>query len=455
MQYRKEEDSMGIVNVPENAYYGSQTQRAVDNFPISGLRLPAAFIHALALVKKCAARVNDTLGLLDTHLASAVAQAAQDVRDGRFDDQFVVDVFQTGSGTSTNMNMNEVVASRANEILTGKKGGRSPIHPNDHVNMGQSSNDVIPSAIHIAALTLLYRRLIPSLESLQLALAAKSNEFKDIQKLGRTHLQDAVPLTLGQEFSGYARQIELGIERIRVVEPRLAELALGGTAVGSGLNAHPDFAKNVIALISERSGLPFTEAINHFEAQAAQDAAVETSGALKTLAVSLVKIANDIRWLASGPRSGIGEITIPSLQPGSSIMPGKVNPVIPEAVIQVAAQVVGNDTTITIGGQAGNFELNIMLPVIAYNLLQSISILTPVTQALADKCIAGITANREVCAAYIEKSLALVTTLVPKIGYDQAAAIAKKAHETGKTIRQVALEEAIMPENELNDLLDN
>jgi len=454
MKYREENDSMGTVRVPAEAYYGSQTQRAVENFPISGLRFPAEFIHALALVKKCAVRVNDTLGLLDTQLAPAIAHAAQDVIDGRFDDQFVVDVFQTGSGTSTNMNMNEVVAARANEILTGQKGGRSPVHPNDHVNMGQSSNDVIPSVIHIAALTRINCRLFPALESLKLALAEKSNEFKDIQKLGRTHLQDAVPLTLGQEFSGYARQIELGIERIRAVEPRLAELALGGTAVGSGLNAHPDFAKKVIALIAEHTGLPFIEAVNHFEAQAAQDAAVETSGALKTLAVSLVKIANDIRWLASGPRSGIGEITIPSLQPGSSIMPGKVNPVIPEAVLQVAAQVVGNDTAITMGGQAGNFELNVMLPVIAYNLLQSISILAAATEAFADKCISGITANQKVCAAYIEKSLALVTGLVPKIGYDQAAAIAKKAYETGKTIRQVAIEESILPEDDLNDCLD-
>ena len=455
MKYRDEKDSMGTVRVPVDAYYGSQTQRAVENFPISGLRFPAEFIQALALVKKCAARVNDTLGLLDTQLAPAIAHAAQDVMDGRFDDQFVVDVFQTGSGTSSNMNMNEVVASRANEILTGSKGGRSPVHPDDHVHMGQSSNDVIPSVIHIAALTQLNSLLIPSLESLKLALSAKSDEFKEIRKLGRTHLQDAVPLTLGQEFSGYARQIELGIDRIRAVEPRLAELALGGTAVGSGLNTHPDFARHVIALIAEYSGLPFSEAVNHFEAQAGQDAAVETSGALKTLAVGLVKIANDIRWLASGPRSGLGEITIPSLQPGSSIMPGKVNPVIPEAVIQVAAQVVGNDTTITMGGQAGNFELNVMLPVIGYNLLQSISILASVTQTFADKCIAGISANREVCAAYIEKSLALVTGLVPKIGYDQASAIAKKAYETGKTIRQVAQEESILPEDELNDLLKN
>lgn len=454
MNYREEVDSMGTVKVPEDAYYGSQTQRAADNFPISGLRLPPAFIHALALVKKCAARVNDQLGLLDARLAPAIAHAAQEVMDGKFDDQFVVDIFQTGSGTSTNMNMNEVVASRANEILTGQKGGRSPVHPNDHVNLGQSSNDVIPSVIHIAALTLIHSRLLPALESLQKTLADKSGEFEDVRKLGRTHLQDAVPLTLGQEFSGYARQIELGIARMQAVSPRLAELALGGTAVGSGLNAHPDFAKNVIALMAEQTGLPFTEAANHFEAQAAQDAAVETSGALKTLAVSLIKIANDIRWLASGPRSGIGEITIPSLQPGSSIMPGKVNPVIPEAVLQVAAQVLGNDAAIAFGGQAGNFELNVMLPVIAYNLLQSISTLASVTQAFSEKCIAGIAANRKTCAAYIERSLALVTALVPIIGYDKGAEIAKKAYESGKTIREVVLAEKILPEEELERLLN-
>jgi len=455
MKYRKEKDTMGTVMVPEDAYYGSQTQRAADNFPISGLRFSPAFIHALALIKKCAARVNNTLELLDSKLADAILQAAQEVMEGKHNDQFVVDIFQTGSGTSTNMNMNEVVASRANEILTGKKGGRSPVHPNDHVNLGQSSNDVIPSVIHIAAFMLLHDGLIPALESLLGALATKSREFKNVRKLGRTHLQDAVPMFLGQEFSGYARQIEFGIERIRAVEPRLAELALGGTAVGSGLNTHPDFASKVIALISEHTGLPFIEANNHFEAQAAQDAAVETSGTLKTLAVSLVKISNDIRWLASGPRSGLGEITIPSLQPGSSIMPGKINPVIPEAVIQVATQVMGNDTTIMIGGQAGNFELNVMLPVIAYNLLQSIILLTSVTGLFAGNCITGITANRDVCAAYIEKSLALVTGLVPKIGYDNAAAIAKKAYESGKTIREVVIEEKIMPEDELDRLLNS
>ncbi|MBW2412808.1 MAG: class II fumarate hydratase [Deltaproteobacteria bacterium] len=454
MKYRKEKDSMGTVNVPEDAYYGSQTQRAADNFPISGMTLPAEFIQSLALIKSCAARVNSELGLLESGLADAISDTAQEIIDGQHADQFVVDIFQTGSGTSTNMNMNEVLASRANEILTGKKGGRSPVHPNDHVNLCQSSNDVIPTAIHIAALRQIYDPLMPALERLFQYLLQKSKDFKDVRKLGRTHLQDAVPVTLGQEFSGYARQMELGVERIKAVEPRLAELALGGTAVGSGLNTHPEFAQRTIALIAERTQLPFIKAHNHFEAQAAQDASVETSGALKTVAVSLVKIANDIRWLASGPRSGIGEINIPSLQPGSSMMPGKVNPVIPEAVIQVAAQVMGNDTTITIGGQAGTFELNTMLPVMAHNLLQSISLLASAVDVLAEKCVAGITANEETCSGYIEKSLALVTGLVPKIGYDRAAAIAKKAYESGRTVREVARDENILSEPELDELLN-
>ena len=455
MKYREETDSMGTVRVPEDAYYGSQTQRAVDNFPISDLRFQAAFIHALALVKHCAARVNRKLNLLNPELADAISRASREVMDGKHDGQFVVDIFQTGSGTSTNMNMNEVVASRANELLTGQKGGKSPVHPNDHVNLGQSSNDVIPSVIHISALMLIDKRLIPALQFLHKALAGKADEFKTIRKLGRTHLQDAVPMYLGQEFSGYARQIELAADRIRGAEPRLAELALGGTAVGSGLNTHADFANRVIALISKHTGLSFVEALNHFEAQASQDAAVETSGALKALAVSLVKIANDIRWLASGPRCGIGEINIPSLQPGSSIMPGKVNPVIPEAVLQVAAQVMGNDTTIMMGGQAGNFELNVMLPVIAYNLLQSIGLLSSVSEVFAEKCITGITANRETCAGYIENSLALVTGLVPEIGYDKAAAIAKKAYDSGKTIYEVAVEENILSADRIKQLLDS
>lgn len=453
MKFREEKDTMGNVRVPENAYYGPQTRRAVENFPISGLTLPAALIHALALIKQCSARVNSDLGLLEANVSKVIVQAAREIMEGKFNDQFVVDVFQTGSGTSTNMNMNEVIAARANEILTGRKGGKAPVHPNDHVNLGQSSNDVIPSAIHVSALVSITGRLVPSLDLLHQTMLQKTLEFDQIKKIGRTHLQDAVPLSLGQEFSGYARQIELGVARIKAVEERLTELALGGTAVGTGLNTHPDFSAKVIALISEYTRLPFRPAKNRFEAQAARDAAVETSGALKTIAVSLVKIANDIRWLASGPRCGLGEITIPALQPGSSIMPGKVNPVIPEAVIQVAAQVMGNDTTIMLGGQGGNFELNAMLPVIAYNLLQSIALLAAVSKIFAEKCISGITANRETCVSYIENSLALATGLVPHIGYDRAAAIAQKAHATGKTIRQIALQENILPEDILNKFL--
>ena len=453
MEYREEKDTMGIVRVPENSYYGAQTQRAVDNFPVSGMTLPLSFIYALALVKKCAAKVNESLGILDAPMGNAISSAAQEVLEGRFDDQFVVDVFQTGSGTSTNMNMNEVLASRANEILTGKKGGKSPVHPNDHVNAGQSSNDVIPTVIHLSALTQITTRLLPALGTLEHALSEKSLTFKDVKKIGRTHLQDAVPMTLGQEFSGYARQMALGIQRLEGLKPRLMELALGGTAVGSGLNAHPDFAPRVIQAIAAHTGLEFREAENHFQAQACQDTAVETSGILKTVAVALVKIANDIRWLASGPRCGIGEINIPSLQPGSSIMPGKVNPVIPEAVIQVAAQVMGNDTTIMVGGQGGNFELNVMLPVIAHNLLQSIELLSSVSILFAEKCVDGITANEHRCAAFIEKSLAMVTGLIPHIGYDRAADIAKKAHLTGKTIRQVVLEDQILPETVLDAAL--
>ncbi len=453
MDFREEKDTMGTVRVPVDAYFGPQTQRAVENFPISGLTLPAAFMHALALIKQCAARVNAELGLLDADTSKAIIKAAQEVMDGKFDDQFVVDVFQTGSGTSTNMNMNEVIASRANEIITGKKGGQKPVHPNDHVNLGQSSNDVIPSTIHIAALISIKKDLVPSLDLLHKAIANKAVEFDQIKKIGRTHLQDAVPMTLGDEFSGYARQTELGIERIKTVEERLAELALGGTAVGTGLNTHPEFAAKVVALISSYSDLTFKPAKNRFEAQAARDAAVETSGVLKTIAVSLVKIANDVRWLASGPRCGLGEINIPALQPGSSIMPGKINPIIPEAVIQAAAQVAGNDTTIMLGGQGGNFELNAMLPVIAYNLLQSIFLLAATSKVFAEKCIRGTTANREVCEAYIARSLALATGLVPHIGYDRAAAIAKKAHDTGKTIREIALQEEILSEEVLNKLL--
>ena len=452
MKYRKEKDSLGTIEVPADAYFGASTQRAVNNFPVSNLRFHSSFIYSLALIKKCAAMANHELGLLDKMVSEPIFTSAEEIMEGKLNDQFVVDVFQTGSGTSTNMNVNEVIASRANEIVTGKKGGKFPVHPNDHVNLGQSSNDVIPTAIHISSITLIKMNLIPSLVSLKNSLSDKAVEFKDVKKIGRTHLQDAVPIFLGQEFSGYERQIALAIKRIETAQDHLSELALGGTAVGNGLNTHPDFAKKVILLISKHSKFNFKEAENHFEAQGAQDAAVETSGILKTIAVSLIKICNDIRWLASGPRCGLGEISIPSLQPGSSIMPGKINPVIPEATIQVCAQVIGNDTTITISGQAGNFELNVMLPVIAYNLLQSIDLLSSATKLLAEKCISGIRANRQKCSSNIEQSLAMATYLVPLIGYDKAAIIAYKAHETGKTIVEIVREEKILPEKELKKI---
>jgi fumarate hydratase class II len=375
------------------------------------------------------------------------------VAKGKMDDQFVVDVFQTGSGTSTNMNANEVIATRANELLTGRKDTRTPVHPNDHVNMGQSSNDVIPSAIHIGALTSIREELQPALQTLWESLRLKSEEFDNIVKIGRTHLQDAVPIRLGQEFSGFARQMQLGIERLEGVKGSLAELALGGTAVGTGLNTHPEFASKVIDLISRETGCPFTEAENHFEAQAAQDGAAQASGVLKTVAVSLMKTANDIRWLSSGPRCGIGEINLPALQPGSSIMPGKVNPVIPEAVTQVATQVMGNDSAITIGCQGSNFELSTMLPVIAHNLLQSIELLASAGKLFAEKCVDGITANEHRCQAFVEKSLAMCTTLAPVIGYEKAAAIAKEAYGTGRTVREVATEKKVLPEAELAELL--
>lgn len=452
MEYIKEKDTMGTVLVPGNAFYGPQTQRAVENFPVSGIGMPVPFIQALALVKKCAALVNGQLGVIKQNISDAIVTAAQEVIDGKFDGQFVVDVFQTGSGTSTNMNMNEVLASRANEIITGVKVGKFPVHPNDHVNAGQSSNDVIPSALHIAAMVMTNEHLKPALDRLRDALLKKASEFVRMKKIGRTHLQDAVPIMLGQEFSGYARQVELGIKRLESAEERLAELALGGTAVGSGLNAHPDFESKTIICVVDNTNLPFKSAKNHFEAQAARDAAVEASGALKTVAVSLSKIANDIRWMASGPRCGIGEINIPSLQPGSSIMPGKVNPVIPESVLQVAAQVIGNDTAIMIGGHSGNFELNAMIPVIAHNLLQSIEILGSVATIFSDRCINGITVNEETCNASVEKSLALATPLIPHIGYEKAAEIAKKAFETGKTIKEIAAAEGILPPKELDQV---
>lgn len=453
MKTRSEEDALGIVQVPEDAYYGAQTQRARENFPVSSIRMPLTLVRTLGLIKRCAARVNHDLHLLDDPLADAIEQAAQEVADGHLDDQFVLDVFQTGSGTSTNMNANEVIAGRANELLTGRKGGKEPVHPNDHVNLCQSSNDVIPSAIHIAALTEIRRSLLPGLEKLHQSLRRKADAFADIIKLGRTHLQDAVPIRLGQEFSGYARQVELAIKRIEGVEGGLGELALGGTAVGTGVNAHPEFAARTIALLAKATQCRFVEADNHFEAQGAQDAAVAASGALKSVAVGLTKIANDIRWLASGPRRGLGEITLPSLQPGSSIMPGKINPVIPEVVIQVAAQVIGNDAAITIGGQWGFFELNTMLPLIAHNLLQSIELLGNSARLFAEKCIDGIDANRERCRAGIEQSLALATYLVPTIGHDRASAISKEAYATGKTIRELVLEKGLLSEADFDRLI--
>jgi fumarate hydratase, class II len=451
--FRREKDSMGTVNVPAGAHYGSQTQRAADNFFNSGMKPPISLIRALALIKYYAARANEQLSLLDGTLATAICEAALEIENGRWDDQFVVDLFQTGSGTSTNMNMNEVLASRANEMLTGIKGGRSPVHPNDHVNLGQSSNDIMPSALHVAATVSVVTELKPALTHLKSHLQDKAATFKKIRKIGRTHLQDAVPMSLGDSFSGYARQIELGLERLSSGMHRLAELALGGTAVGNGLNTHPEFAHRVVTGLNQHTGIEFREAANHFEAQAAQDAVVEISGVLKTVAVSFVKIANDIRLLGSGPRCGIGELKLPALQPGSSIMPGKVNPVIPEAVIQIAYQVMGNDTAIMLAGQSGNFELNVTLPLLSHNLLESIGLLVGAATMFADKCIKDLTADPVQCEAYIEKSLALVTALVPHIGYDRAADLAKKAYVDGLTVRQVALEANILPEDQIKKLL--
>jgi fumarate hydratase class II len=454
VKFRIEKDTMGEVRVPAHVYYGAETQRAVDNFPVSGLRLPRVFIMALGLIKKYAAQANEELGLLDPKIAKAVMAAADEVAVGKMDEQFVVDVFQTGSGTSTNMNANEVIAARTNELVTGKRKSKHPVHPNDHINIGQSSNDVIPTAFHIAALTSINQDLLPAQEVLHKSLRKKSKDFHHVVKIGRTHLQDAVPIRLGQEFSGYAEQVRLGIRRIKNVRDSLSRLALGGTAVGTGLNTHPEFASRVIALISQETGWPFRETRNHFEAQANQEGAVETSGALKTVGVSLMKIANNIRWLSSGPRCGIGEINVPPLQPGSSMMPAKVNPVVPESVIQVAAHVIGNDTTVTIGGQIGNFELSGMLPVVAHNLLESIRLVSAAAKIFAEKCIDGITANEDRCKAFLENSLAMSTGLVPVIGYEKAAEIAQEAHRTGKTVRGVAMEQKVLPETQLDELLD-
>lgn len=442
--FRIERDTLGEVRVPQDALYGAQTQRAVENFPISTLRLQRPFLKALGMIKAAAAIVNGQLGELPQQTAEAIARAAFQVADGVHDDQFVVDVFQTGSGTSTNMNANEVIARLAGE----------GVHPNDHVNRGQSSNDVIPSAIHISAAVELAENLQPAIAALRQALVAKSESFHHIIKIGRTHLQDAVPMRLGQEFSGYARQVELARERISAASEGLLELPLGGTAVGTGLNAHPLFAAEVIALLARKIGLPFRKAANHFEAQGARDAIAFLSGALRAYAVSLTKIANDIRWLGSGPRCGLGELRLPAVQPGSSIMPGKVNPVIVESTLMVCAQVIGYDAAITWCCAGGNFELNAMMPVMAWDLLESIGILASATRNFTARCIEGLEADREQAASSVERSLALVTALVPEIGYEKAAAIAKEAWETGRTVREVAKERSGLPVEKLNHLLD-
>ena len=451
-EYRVERDSMGEVKVPKTAYYGAQTQRAVENFPISGIGFPPRFVRALAIIKHAAASVNQELGLLDSKIADVIRAAASEVMDGKLDKEFVVDIFQTGSGTSTNMNANEVIANRALELL-GKERGSKEVHPNDHVNMSQSSNDVIPTAIHISALEAIAKELLPALKGLHHALNEKAKEFDRIVKIGRTHLADATPIRLGQEFGGYARQIELSIERVKSAAIGLEELALGGTAVGTGINTHPEFPSRTIKKISQMTELPFREAKNHFEAQAAKDAVVQVSGSLKTVAVSLTKIANDLRWLSSGPRCGIGEIGLPDTQPGSSIMPGKVNPVMCESVLQVAAHVFGCDATITICGQAGNFELNVMMPVMALRLLEAITFSASVVKAFTEKCVVEIEANKEHCEEMIEKSLAMVTALAPVIGYDAAAKIAKESYATGKTVREVALAHKVLPPDKLAKIL--
>jgi fumarate hydratase class II len=447
---------MGQMQVPADAYYGAQTARAVENFPISDLRFSRRFIAAMGLIKHAAAEVNHKLGVLDEKRRGLLQQAAQEVIDGKLDAQFVVDIFQTGSGTSTNMNTNEVIASRANEIATGKRGGKDPIHPNDHVNQQQSSNDTIPTAIHISAAVAMKESLLPALRRLADVLDDKSKQFDDVVKIGRTHLQDATPIRLGQELSGYAAQARLSAMRTEKAIRALRELPLGGTAVGTGINSHPDFAKQVIALIANKTGIDFVEAADHFEAQAAKDGVVEASGQLKTIAISLTKIANDIRWLASGPRCGIGEISLPATQPGSSIMPGKVNPVMSEMALQVAAQVIGNDATITFAasGLGSSFELNVMMPVMAYNLLQSIELLANAARVFADRCASGIEANRERCQGMVEQSLAMCTSLAPLIGYDKAAEVAKEAYKSGKTVRQVAREKKLVDDAALDKALD-
>ncbi len=451
---RIETDSMGEMVIPADALYGAQTARAVVNFPVSGMPIPRELIQAIGIIKYCAAAVNRELGKLKPETADAIMQAAQEVINAELDAHFPVDVFQTGSGTSSNMNANEVIANRAIQLLGGSVGSKTPVHPNDHVNMGQSSNDVFPAAIHIAAIRQIESELLPALEELHAALNAKAGEFDGVVKIGRTHLQDATPIRLGQEFSGYAFQIEHGRAHVKNACAHLRELAIGGTAVGTGINTHPEFGKRMAEKISEVSGFHFVEAPNHFEAQAAQDAAVQMSGCLKTVAVGLMKIANDIRWLGSGPRLGLGELEIPAVQPGSSIMPGKVNPVIAESLIMVCAQVIGNDAAIAVGGLSGNFELNVMLPLIARNLLEQIRLLTNASRNFSEKLVRRLRANIHHIEQGNEKSLSLVTALVPIIGHDRAAEVAKQAQSTGKTVREVVLENNILSAERLKQVFD-
>ncbi|PYM02061.1 MAG: aspartate ammonia-lyase [Verrucomicrobia bacterium] len=454
VETRIEKDSMGEMAVPKDALYGASTQRAVLNFPVSGYRFSRPFIRALGLIKWGAAQANHDLGLLDAHRAAFIVQAAEEVIEGKLDQHFPLDIFQTGSGTSTNTNANEVIANRCAQLAGKPIGSRELVHPNDHVNMGQSSNDVIPSAIHVSAAEQLQDCLLPALEKLRSALSGKAKEFHDIIKIGRTHLMDATPVRLGQEFGGYAQQVEYGKMRAEKAIEVLRELALGGTAVGTGLNRHPDFPAKVMRHLHQRTGIEFFEARDHFEAQGSKDAVVEASGQLKTIATSLFKIANDIRWLGSGPRCGIGEIQLPATQPGSSIMPGKVNPVLCESMMMVCAQVFGNDAVVTWAGANGNFELNVMMPVMAHNILESIRLLGNVADAFTEKCVVGIEANEERCRELVELSMAMVTSLAPKIGYDRAAEIAKESARTGKTVREICREKKVLLENDLEGALD-
>jgi fumarate hydratase class II len=451
-EYRTEKDSMGEVKVPKDAYYGAQTQRAVDNFPVSGIPFSREFIQALGMVKEHAAKVNAELGELDEGVANAIQQAAREVSEGKFDDDFPIDIFQTGSGTSTNMNANEIIAKRANELKADSLD--TDIHPNDHVNYGQSSNDVIPTSIRVAATIGVKENLIPALQQLKQAFTEKGNEFAEVVKTGRTHLMDAMPVTIKQEFDGYARQLELGVERLESALDRLTELPQGGTAVGTGLNTNPRFGSKMAQELSESTGFDFSEAENHFEAQSTVDAPVELSSQLKTIATGLMKMGNDLRWMNSGPNSGIGEIKLEALQPGSSIMPGKINPVIEESVTMVCAQVIGNDSAITVAGQSGNFELNVMLPVVAHNLLESITILGNAVRNFAEKSVSRLDVNKERVADMVGRNPVLVTALNPLIGYDKAAKIAKKAFAESCPVKEVAREMTDLSDEELDQALD-